>query len=466
MEKSALYQFIRTLSPVEIRDVRRFLQSPFYNQRADLCALFDILAAAQQAPAKETVWLKLQPAAHYEEQKMRLLMSYLNRLLEQYLAVKEMSADPLRNQLSTAIAFRKRGLQEHFERQRREMDKSLQSQPLRHSEFHQLQFQLYWETHQQVYAQDPTAISMLRHASATADTWYYSWKLRLICLLTAHNIVYPADWQPDWDEELIARAEIKAKAETLPSLRLYLLCYQMLRFPAEEAHFHNFKTALAEDAPCFPPDEMHSLYILAINYCIRKLNAGDAEYFAAALDLYKAALAQDYLLENGVLSRFTYHNVVAAGLHVGELDWVRNFINEYGRRLEKKYRESSFSFNLARLEYASKRYDYVLELLQQANYRDPLLNLAAKTLLLKTYYEIGAHDSLQSHLDAMRNYIRRKRVLGYHRTNYLTIIRYAEKLMRLNPNDKKAVQAFVETLEKEPVLTEKSFFLKAAHVLY
>jgi hypothetical protein len=64
----------------------------------------------------------------------------------------------------------------------------------------------------------------------------------------------------------------------------------------------------------------------------------------------------------------------------------------------------------------------------------------------------------------MRNYIHRKRVLGYHRTNYLTIIRYAEKLIRLNLNDKPAVQAFVEALEKEPVLTEKSFFLKATQV--
>lgn len=98
------------------------------------------------------------------------------------------------------------------------------------------------------------------------------------------------------------------------------------------------------------------------------------------------------------------------------LEWVRGFINEYRNRLEKKYLESSFSFNLARLEYASKHFDFVLELLQQANYRDPLLNLAAKTLLLKTYYDIGAYDTLQSHLDAMRNYIHRKRVLGYHST--------------------------------------------------
>jgi hypothetical protein len=65
----------------------------------------------------------------------------------------------------------------------------------------------------------------------------------------------------------------------------------------------------------------------------------------------------------------------------------------------------------------------------------------------------------------MRNYIHRKRVLGYHRTNYLNIIRYAEKLMRLHPGNKKDVQDFVQNLDKETVLTEKAFFQKAVRVI-
>ena len=108
-----------------------------------------------------------------------------------------------------------------------------------------------------------------------------------------------------------------------------------------------------------------------------------------------------------------------------------------------------------------KRYGSVLELLQKANYRDPLLNLAAKTLLLKTYYETDEYDLLQSHLDAMRNYLHRKRVLGYHRTNYLNIIRYTEKITRLNPLDKKATALLRQAIEQEEVLTEKMYLLKA-----
>ena len=58
----------------------------------------------------------------------------------------------------------------------------------------------------------------------------------------------------------------------------------------------------------------------------------------------------------------------------------------------------------------------------------------------------------------MRNYVHRKRVLGYHRDNYLNIIRYAEKLTRLHAGDRKAVSALQQAVEQEAILSEKTFF--------
>ncbi|MBK9014029.1 MAG: hypothetical protein IPM82_08025 [Saprospiraceae bacterium] len=229
--------------------------------------------------------------------------------------------------------------------------------------------------------------------------------------------------------------------------------------PAEEGHFQSFKQQLVSATGQFEEDEMRGLYLFAINYCIRRLNDGQNHHLNELLDLYKSGLATGHLIENGVLSRFTYHNIVGAGLRSGDLDWVNFFIHEYKNSLERSYRESSFSFSLARLEFSRRRYGAVLELLQKANYRDPLLNLAAKTLLLKTWYELSEHDLLQSHLDAMRNYIHRKRVIGYHRTNYLNIVRFADKLLKLNWNNKREVEALKGELEQEEVLTEREWLV-------
>jgi len=68
-------------------------------------------------------------------------------------------------------------------------------------------------------------------------------------------------------------------------------------------------------------------------------------------------------------------------------------------------------------------------------------------------------------LDAMRNFIHRKRVLGYHRTNYLNIIKYTDKLLNVNRLDKKEVIKLKEIIGQEENLTEKEWLLEKVTIL-
>lgn len=419
--------------------------------------LFEWLSAVS-TPSKEAAWEHLFPEQPFDDQKFRLHLSYLNRLLEQYLIVKESQSDELWNQSLLASAYRKRSLPEIFEKTRKNLEKALENQPLRNVQFHEIRYQLQWESHQLNYTQNPTDVSELKALSHSADAVYLSQKLRLVCLLAAHQSVYQSELDDATEKDLLTMAQRSEFAE-VPAVIVYLNCYRMLRYPREEIHFLQFKQILLHQSHYFTTEEMHGLYIHAVNYCVKKINAGAEKYSMEVQELYKIGIEKGFLFENGLLRRFTYYNIVAAGIQANELEWVRHFIHEYRNRLEKKYRESLFSFNLARLEYAERKYHLVLELLQNANYRDILLNLSAKTLLLKTYYALNERNALESHMDAMRNYIHRKRVIGYHRTNYLNVVRYMEKLIRISPGDKTALAAFRETVRQEEVLSEKSFFL-------
>ncbi len=44
MEKSTLFRLIHSFTPVELRELRKFLHSPFFNQRRVLIDVFEILA--------------------------------------------------------------------------------------------------------------------------------------------------------------------------------------------------------------------------------------------------------------------------------------------------------------------------------------------------------------------------------------------------------------------------------------
>ncbi|MBK9336144.1 MAG: hypothetical protein IPM98_05990 [Lewinellaceae bacterium] len=456
MEKSQLTQLIFSFSAAEKREARKFLESPFFNQRRDVVQLFDWFCE-NETPEKTAAKRHLFGAVPVDDQELRLRMTYLHRLLERYIAQKEMDADDTAVRLQLATGYRKRGLAPQFERVRKGLEKTLANNPLRDAQYHDWQYRLHWESHQLFHVRNPTDLGHLQAASAAADVAYLALKIRLICLLAAHQTLYSGGQTAAWEAEVIAFAE-KNFAHEHPAIETYLHCYRMLRHPEDASHFREFKRLLLADTGTFASEEMHGLFIWAINYCVRRLNAGEKLYFREVFDLYKPGLESGYLLENGVLPRFTYHNVVAVGLQTGDLEWVHQFIHQYKNSLEKPYRESAFHFNLARLEFFKKNYGSVLDFLQKANYRDVLVNLATKTLLLKTYYELDEHDLLQAHLDAMQNYISRKRVLGYHRTNYLNIIRYAGKLLSVNFSSKRDLEKLREAVAAEEHLSEKSGF--------
>jgi tetratricopeptide (TPR) repeat protein len=217
---------------------------------------------------------------------------------------------------------------------------------------------------------------------------------------------------------------------------------------------------LLEQDQIFDAEEIRDLHLFAINYCIRRVNKGQTTFFHDIMDFYKDGLAKGYLLENGVLSRFTYHNIVAAALQTSEFEWVEDFIGRYKNALERSYRDSSYSFNRARLEFKRKRYGEALALLQHSNYYDPLLSLAARTMSLKIYYELQEFNLLEAHLEALKNYIRRKTVLGYHRAHYLNLAKYTEKMISINHRDKQEVETLRQKILAEPNLTEREWLLE------
>ncbi len=209
-----------------------------------------------------------------------------------------------------------------------------------------------------------------------------------------------------------------------------------------------------------PPEEQRDLHLLALNYCIKKINQSQEHYMREAFDLYQSALKGALLLENGVLSHFAFNNIVASALHVGETIWAAEFIHSHARYLEKKHREANVQLNLARVAYKQRDFHQALLHLQEADYKDLINNLIAKTLLLKIYFETGEFDALDAHLQSMQTFLRRQRVIGYHRLNYQNIIRYTRKLAQLNPSNRQEKATLTAQIQTESPLTEKEWLLE------
>ncbi len=462
MEGEKLSKILAQFNKQEALRLKKFLRSPFFNQRDDVIMLFDLLIKNPGIRGGE-LYSSLFPNTPYDDQKLRLVKSYLFRLIEKYLAVREFSDDDIARQYYLTIAYRKRGLGDYFKKAFKKARNLLDNQPERNSRFFEYNYRLHWEEHLLTSKDSPSDIKNLVDLSETLDLSYITQKLKNMCLIAAHQSIYHSEIEPGLSDEVLEYVQ-KSNLLEIPAVAIYLFGYQMFDDKKAEGAFQQFKSLVLEHGTAFPGEEIRDLYLMAINYCVRQLNDGNEAYAREAFELYQEGLKKEFLLDNGQLSRFTYHNIVAIGLKIGEYNWVDFFIHTFKNGLQRKYRDSSFSFSSAQLEFSRKKYGAVLELLQRANYRDLLLNLRAKTLLLKTYYELQENDLLSAHLDAMTNYIRRKRIMGYHKTNYQNIIRYTRKVLNVNPYDKKAKSQLAVLIEKEEVLTERNWLLERLEV--
>ena len=273
-------------------------------------------------------------------------------------------------------------------------------------------------------------------------------------------MVYSTGYNFGLLDMVLAHMRSSEALQAIPSVGLYYFCYLFLTEAEGEPFFREFKPRLLANLGQLPVDEQRNLHLLALNFCIRKINQSVPDYFREALDLYKSALKAELLLENGQLSHFAYSNIAAIAIKVGDTEWVEQFIHQYAPFLEKKHREAASHLNLARLEYSRQNMGAALQHLQQADYKDLINNLIAKTLQLKIYYETGEYDALEAHLQSMQTFIRRQRVIGYHKTNYQNIVRFGRRLLQLNPNSREDRQAMRQQIASEPVLTERDWFLE------
>jgi len=462
MQRSLIWDLIKQFSTQEWRDFRRFLKSPYFNTREDLLTLFEYLMKKRSLdipPSRESVFMEVFPNRQFDKTEMRLMLSYLFRLLEQFLRIEENEKNIATQKNSLLSIYRNRNLQRQLRKTLNQTQKLHKNSNQQHPEYYLEAYYLEREEYDILSSVGRTQELNLQEVEDSLDSAFISFKLRQACLTRAHEAVFNTKYDVRLLKELLDIAQSDA-FENVPAIVVYSYCYRALYDAPTEENFRLLREKLIEVTPSFPQNEIRTLYLLAINYCIKQINKAQLIYLKEALDLYKSGLDNNLLLNNGFLSRHAFNNIVGISLRLGDFAWTETFVNKYKSALPAPYRAAAFQLNSGRLAYARKEYDKALIHLQKSDYRDILDNMVAKILQIKIYYETDEFDLLQSHLKTVEMYIRRNKKISYHYTNWRNIIRYTQRIVEVNHFDKAAVEKLRTAIKKEGILTEKDWLLQ------
>ena len=463
MKNTLVWQLLQSFSMGELREAGEFLQSPLMNKRADLQIIYSIVVKAlkkgQGAPKREDIFKEAFPNQEFKDQQLRLSLSYLYKVLEEYLLWKELKNNPIKKPAMLLSAYRKKRLPAHFQKTLNKAEKKMQQKLLNHPEAYLEKYFIEHERYLFLSESSRTNTLNLQEVEDNLTTAFLAMKLRQACFLRSHEVVFNTNYQTVLIEEILETTAQGKHGKNI-GVALYRSCYMALFKQQGGEAFGHFKTLLFSSAGKFPEEDMMDLYLLAINYCIKKVNEGRHEFYRQALELYKNGLQTNLLLKEGRLSHFTYNNIVAVAIRLeDEWEWADWFVNHYRGKFGAPISGSHFWLNAAQLAFVKKEYDASLVFLQKADYKDLINNMVAKVLQMKIYFEMEEHDLLDSHLRTMRMFIRRNKKMAYHRENWTNIVRYTQKIIELNPFDEERKKQLKGQIIEEEVLTEKEWLL-------
>lgn len=460
MIKSKLFQLIKTLSKQDIRDIRKFLQSPYFNQREDVINLFNVLILKKEEnPKRKEVFQKIYPQQKFDEQSLRYVMSYLMKNIKQYFAIAAIQKDDFLMQIQLIQALKHRGLEQLFEKEWSKTAKELEAQQWRNASYFSQKYQLHWEQLEYTMIRRRSGDFPLQTLSDELTTAYVANLLWLSCTALVHQAMGKESLDIKLLDDVLAFIE-KGNFQQVPVVMIFYYSYKALSQPEKEVYFQQFKSILQAHSTDFPQAEATDIYKLGINFCIRRFNGGVEKYAKEALDLYKSGLDNGVFLQDGQLSRFTYNNITQLALRLKEWEWTKQFLEDYRNVLHYKERENTYLYNLAIYYYRRQNYDEVLDLLQKTKFQDTLYNLDARRMMLRIYYERDAFDALESLLDSFKIYIHRLKNIGYHKMIYLNLIRFTKKLLYLNRADKTAIEKLKTAIQTAKVVAEREWLLE------
>ncbi|MCB0587886.1 MAG: hypothetical protein KDD06_21515 [Phaeodactylibacter sp.] len=464
MQKSNLIRLFRSLTKRDRREMRKFVSSPYFNQREDVVHLFDYLAEAidgeEDGLDRRRAFAAIWPGQPYDDELLRLVMHFLLKHIKRYLAWShlEEKEEPFL-QLQLCKALRRRGEDKQHQRELSALRRKQEQQPFRSVDYYYYDYRLHLEQHEYNLRRRRSGGENLQELANALTTFYLSDLLRYSCtILIAQKLS-----QQEYDLEIVEGMMRLVKGRTTvlaPAVQVYYQAYQALSAPEEEARFTRLKELMEQHWPVFPPDEANDIYLLAINYCIRRLNQGDRQYIREAFELYRKGLERKLLLREGELSKFTYNNVLMLAIALEEWDWSAAFLETYQAYLPARERDNVYQYNQAIYYFSKPDYGRAMELLQRVTFRDVLYNLNARRMLLRIYYELGEYDALDSLLDSFSTYLRRKKELGYHREHYTNLIYYVRRLLNIGRHDKTERQILYQEVAQKKAVAERDWLLK------
>ena len=182
-----LIALLLSFSKYELNRLRKFLESPYYNEQEEVLQLFDLCnQALRKNPdslrqlSREQVWKQVYPGKKMDDTQLRRLASDLTRLCLRFMAAEAREAHPEEDLLELQRLLEKPELAKHLAGVERQLSELVNTKE--RSTWHYFyQFRMHWNIYNrstQVVSKSDTYMDKLMPADLQLDSFYITQKLK------------------------------------------------------------------------------------------------------------------------------------------------------------------------------------------------------------------------------------------------------------------------------------------------
>jgi hypothetical protein len=470
MNNVKLIQILSSFSRQEMREFEGFIASPYFNRGGRyLVKAFEFIkkyypAFNHEAFTKEKIYGLMYPREVYNDVRMRKIISGLQKLAEEYLAVSAFRKDRYDPKDYLLEQLSKRKLDNLFELHAKESEKMIEEMPERNERYYFVKYMVNRRM-KYFYSFRNRRLS-IEFYDKELDNFLYYYLMFVMSKYVERLKEMKSFTQRDFNMPMLNETLSYLETHDFRHTPLMELFYTELKLylDGDEEYYRKLKKLIKKHEDKLIKNDLKNLYGTLTNYCTEKYEQGRPEYFEELFILYKEILEKD-LIEQ-YLSEFLFLNVVTISLYMNDFKFAEEFVNKYSARLNPANAENLKNYSYANINFRRKEYGKTLQHLLKVNFDDMIQKTLVKNLTLKTYYEQNETEAFISVLDSFRRQLKRERYLPDDIKTLLTnFMDFIECLKEIKEgNSQMDLEELKKNISSSPA-AEKKWLLEKAEEL-
>ncbi len=491
MKKRVIFDLLRTFSKKELRELKRYLNSPYFNSRRVLIDIYEELLKYypkfDAERSEDEIFDEVREKCKIIRSSFIVLISYLTQQIQNFVKQKSVEINHFASNNLFLDELRKRNLNALFMRHSKIMHAQVEKDKTyaQDNVFQLYRFYTNLFNYKAITGKlnRPTSIKkqvkIIDSATQNLTLYYIT---DMICYyLNAFEYQAGFNLQRDKNlpKSLLATfnlekilSELKGNYKFDYVLDIYIKLLKMYADPAKTENYKGFKAIVETHYNKMCKSELAFLYTRLISFCIGRINEDkNVDYYRKELyNLYKSYLDNQLFKTDKTeyLSDTLFRAVLLNAFSLQEYGWSKQFIEKYSYNLNPTHAQNMYNYCNALLSYKMGNYRESVEYANKVNLDVFIYKYDLKFYQLFCFYELGEYDPARSILHNYESVIRYDKMLNKDTKNsYIRFLKYYNRMLKSSLSKKQQPPAdyLHDKLLREKDVMHKAWLIEKTGLL-